>query len=108
MEYKDKRTLSIMSGLNKTQDNDYYSIKNKRSRDRQEKRSIVNFYLRNISIMDRIWWSFLSEDERYGVYEIWTYRTDRKVVSKQMFFKDMMNRYDKKQQIRDKKIESLL
>lgn len=108
MEYKDKRTLVIMSGLNKPQNDDYYSKKNQRDREKHKKKLVTNFYLRNIAIMDRVWWSLLSENEREDVHTIWTQYIDKESTSKEDFFIDMKKRFDKTQQIRDRKLESLL
>lgn len=110
MEYRDKKTLAIMSGLNKNQNDDYYySRKNQRARERHQKKLITNFYLRNISFMDRMWWSLLSENERSYVYQSWVDYASRNLErDKTAFFIDMKNFFNKTQQIRDKKLDSLL
>lgn len=110
MEYRDKKTLAIMSGLNNHQNNDdYYSRRNQRERERYQKKLITNFYVRNISFIDRIWWSLLSENERRHVYQSWVdYASKNTERDKIVFFIHMKNVFNKTQEIRDKKIQSLL
>lgn len=84
-----------------------------RKSERSKRKAVFDFYKKNYTLIDKIWWDILVLENKIEIYyEYEDYYSHTKIngtpIDKRQFFIDMKKQYDRTQQIRDIKIAKII